>query len=280
MTGGRGFIGLRVVARLRDLGVSVDAPTRAEWDVAAGPFSRDDATAVIHLAGQTFVPASWNEPAAFYRTNALGTINVLEHARRCGARMVNLAGFAYGATKVLPTPETEPLNPENPYAFSKAAAEASCNFYRQFYGLPVTTLRLFNTYGPGQAGRMLIPVIIDQALDATLPTISVADANIRRDFVHVDDVAAAIVATALSTAPLASVYNVGSGESHSVADIVAIVNAASGVAKPLVDRGERRPKEIPDTTADIAAIRRDLGWSPTIEFREGLHRLIRERLAL
>lgn len=280
VTGGHGFIGRRVVERLRASGFPVDAPTRFEWDVAGGSFSRNDADVVIHLAGRTFVPVSWSEPAAFYQTNAMGTVNVLEHCRRCGARLVNLAGFAYGAASVLPTPESEPLKPENPYALSKVAAEEACHFYRQSFGLSVITLRVFNVYGPGQSQRMLIPSIIDQVLDPGCAAISVADSSVRRDLVHVDDVVAAIVAAALRTAPSAAAYNVGSGRSHSVGEIVEMANAAAGTQKPLVDRGERRPNEIPDTAADIGAIHRDFGWQPTITLRDGLRRLIAERLAL
>lgn len=269
VTGGSGFIGRRLVELLQEQGADVSAPGRDTLDVSAGIFPNVSADWVVHLAGRTFVPASWNDPADFYRVNASGTVNVLEYCRKMQAKLIYVSGYCYGIPETLPIAETAPLKPNNPYAFSKSAAEEACRFFFECFQTPVTIVRPFNIYGPGQSSHFLIPRLIEQAIDPDAEAIVVEDDTPRRDYVHLDDVAGAIVSLLRNPKP-GTTFNVGSGESNSVADVAAMVCRAAGVEKPLVSRGNRRVNDIPDVVADIAAIRNAVGWSPAIPLLEGL----------
>jgi len=269
VTGGGGFIGRRLVELLREQGAEVAAPGRETLDVSGGIFPDMSADWVVHLAGRTFVPDSWNEPADFYRVNASGTVNVLEYCRRVQAKLIHVSGYCYGIPEALPITEAAPLKPNNPYAFSKTAAEDACRFFVECFQTPVTIVRPFNIYGPGQASHFLIPRLVEQAIDPAADAIVVEDDTPRRDYVHLDDVAGAIASLIRDPRPGAT-FNVGSGVSCSVADLAGMVCRAAGVKKPLVSRGNRRVNDIPDVVADISAIRNAVGWSPAIPLLEGL----------
>lgn len=277
VTGASGFVGARLVKALRAEGRDVLVPAREALDVAADRFPEVRVDQVIHLAARTFVPDSWREPEAFYRVNAQGTVNVLGYCRRIDAPLVFVSAYCYGTPSSLPIAESAPLRPNNPYALSKCAAEKACRFYAEHFDTRVTILRPFNLYGPGQASHFLVPRIVDQALDDSHSQIVVEDDTPRRDYVHVDDLVAAIRLICAASGPPA-IYNVGSGASHSVAEIADIVLSIAGVDKPVVSRGNRRPNEIADVVADISAIRR-LGWSPAIRLADGLADAIARRRA-
>ncbi|PDT58065.1 glucose 4-epimerase [Bradyrhizobium diazoefficiens] len=273
VTGGSGFVGRRLVAFLRGEGAEVHAPERNLLDVAAGSFPDLAVDWVIHLAGRTFVPASWSEPADFYRVNALGTVNVLEYCRRTQAKLIHVSGYCYGIPESLPISETAPLKPNNPYAFSKGAAEEACRFFSECLQTAVMIVRPFNIYGPGQSANFLIPHIVEQAIDPAAAAIVVEDSTPRRDYVHLDDVIGAI--ESLRRSPkLGGTFNIGSGESYSVAEVAEMVRSAANVSKPFVSRGNRRVNDIPDVIADITAIRDAAGWSPSITLRDGLRDVV------
>jgi len=276
VTGAGGFVGRCLVRALREEGVDVSAPGRDTLDVVLGVFPDWQVDQVVHLAARTFVPESWLDPTGFYRVNAQGTLNVLDFCRRMGARLVHVSAYCYGKPSVLPISESAPLRPNNPYALSKAAAEAACRFFSEYYETALTILRPFNLYGPGQPPQFLIPHIVDQALDPAVAEIVVEDDAPRRDYVYLDDFVAAICAVCASPT-LGSVYNVGSGKSHSVAEIANLIRQIAGVNKPVMSQGNRRPSEILDVVADITAIRRDLGWSPSVGLLQGLKNVVAER---
>jgi nucleoside-diphosphate-sugar epimerase len=269
VTGGSGFVGRRLVRFLRDEGAEIFAPGRDILDVSAGSFPDVSVDWVIHLAGRTYVPASWSEPADFYRANALGTINVLEYCRRTQAKLIYVSGYCYGVPETLPISETAPLRPNNPYAFSKSAAEKACRFFFEFLQTSVMIVRPFNIYGPGQAASFLIPHIVEQVIDPAVDAIVVEDGAPRRDYVHLDDVVGAIESLRRKPKPGAT-FNVGSGQSHSVAELAELVCKAADVKKPFVSRDKRRVNEIPDVIADITAIRDATGWLPSISLLDGL----------
>ncbi|MCA1393359.1 NAD-dependent epimerase/dehydratase family protein [Bradyrhizobium sp. IC3123] len=273
VTGGSGFVGRSLVRFLKDAGVDVLAPGREILDVAAGSFPDVSVDWVIHLAGRTYVPASWSEPADFYRVNALGTVNVLEYCRRTQAKLIHVSGYCYGIPESLPISETAPLKPNNPYALSKCAAEEACRFFFECLQMPVMIVRPFNIYGPGQSASFLIPHIVEQAIDPDVAAIVVEDDTPRRDYVHLDDVIGAI--ESLRRSPkLGGTFNIGSGESYSVAEVAEMVRSAANVSKPFVSRGNRRVNDIPDVIADITAIRDAAGWSPSITLRDGLRDVV------
>lgn len=273
VTGGSGFVGRRLVRLLKEVGADVLAPGRDGLDVSAGLFPDVSADWVIHLAGRTFVPASWIDPADFYRVNTLGTINVLEYCRRTRAKLIYASGFCYGVPEKLPIAETAPLSPNNPYAFSKKAAEEACRFFFEFLQTPVMTVRPFNIYGPGQPTNFLVAHIVEQVIDPAVDAIVVEDGAPRRDYVHVDDVIGAIESLRRNPQPGAT-FNVGSGQSCSVAELAELVCRAADVKKPFVSRDNRRVNEIPDVIADIAAIRDATGWSPSICLLDGLRDMV------
>ena len=273
VTGGSGFVGRRLVQLLRDEGVEVFSPGRDVLEVSAGIFPDVSADWVIHLAGRTYVPASWNEPADFYRVNALGTVNVLEYCRRTQARLVYVSGYCYGIPERLPIPETAPLKANNPYAASKKAAEEACRFFSEWLQTSVMIVRPFNIYGPGQPANFLIPRIVEQAIDPAADAIVVEDDTPKRDFVHLDDVIGAIVSLCRNPRPGAT-FNVGSGESCSVAEVAELVCRAADTKKPVVSRGNRRLNDMPDVIADITAIRDATGWSPSISLQDGLRDVV------
>ncbi|MBB4361492.1 nucleoside-diphosphate-sugar epimerase [Bradyrhizobium sp. CIR18] len=273
VTGGSGFVGRRLVRFLKDADVDVLAPGRDILNVAAGSFPDVSVDWVIHLAGRTYVPASWSEPADFYRVNALGTVNVLEYCRRTHAKLIHVSGYCYGIPESLPLSETAPLKPNNPYALSKCAAEEACRFFFECLQMPVMIVRPFNIYGPGQSASFLIPRIVEQAIDPDVAAIVVEDETPRRDYVHLDDVIGAI--ESLRRSPkLGGTFNIGSGESYSVAEVAEMVRSAANVSKPFVSRGNRRVNDIPDVIADITAIRDAAGWSPSITLRDGLRDVV------
>jgi nucleoside-diphosphate-sugar epimerase len=275
VTGGSGFLGRAVVARLSALGASFVAPTTAEWNLlsdSAAPAAAVDH--VIHLAGRTSVVQSWDDPAGHYAINAGATVRVLDLCRRNGWSITYISSYVYGIPDRLPIPETAPLRPNNPYAFSKVAGEDACRFFHRTYDVPVTVLRPFNFYGNGQSTAFLIPKIVEQVIDPRNEIIEVADLAPRRDFVHVDDVVSAIISTAGH--PGYSVFNVGAGRSYSVAEVIEAALAAANRKKPFRGLAETRHNEIPDVRADISAIAARVGWRPTIELNEGLSRMIRE----
>ena len=273
VTGGSGFVGRRLVRLLRERGCEVHAPERGVLDVSAGPLPDLAVDSVIHLAGRTFVPASWNEPADFYRINVQGTVNVLDFCRRTQARLIYVSGYGYGIPDSLPIPETAPLKPNNPYAFSKSAAEQACRFFFECLQTQVTVVRPFNIYGPGQSANFLIPRILDQATDPAVESIVVEDDEPKRDYVHLDDVIGAIDSLRKNPKPGAT-FNIGSGESFSVAEVGKLACEAAGVSKPVVSRGNRRLNDIPDVIADISAIRDAVGWRPSIGFLNGLRGMV------
>ncbi|MBM3567503.1 MAG: NAD-dependent epimerase/dehydratase family protein [Alphaproteobacteria bacterium] len=273
VSGGGGYIGRALVGRLKEAGHQVTAPDRRQWDIARDPVPSGRFDRVFHLASRVGVKASWEEPGSYLENNLIGTIRILEACRRTGMPLTLVSGYAYGRPDRLPIDENCGLAPNNPYALSKAMAEEAATFYGRHLNVAVVALRVFNVYGPGQSRDYVIPEIMAQIMDPTVATVVVADLAPRRDYVHLDDVIEAIVATCAARSGIA-VYNVGSGRSYSVADVIEVAMAATGVRKPYRDRGEVRRQEIDEVRADISAIERDLGWRPRIGLAEGLGSMV------
>jgi nucleoside-diphosphate-sugar epimerase len=268
VTGAGGFIGSHLVPALRAAGHEVIAKDQRDGDVvsevtwAAWPAT----DVVVHLAARLSVPDSWGGATEFLRVNLLGTVAALGYCEQHQARLVFMSSYLYGNPTALPIAETAPLVATNPYALSKLLAEQACRFYAA-RGVEVTILRPFNVYGPGQAEDFVIPWIIRQARAGDV--IGVKDLEPKRDYVYVADVVRAIVLAAGSRAQFA-VLNVGSGVSHSVAEVVAMIQNTMGTALPVVSSGARRPDEIMDTVADLGEAQRQLGWTPQWALSQGL----------
>jgi nucleoside-diphosphate-sugar epimerase len=225
---------------------------------------------VFHLAAKTYVPESWQSPPDFYAVNVLGTAMVMEFCRRQGASVTLCSSYVYGRPVKLPVSEDHPLSPFNPYSHSKILAEELARYYETAFGVPLTIVRPFNLYGPGQAPGFLIPTLLQQAISADHPEISVADDRPRRDFLFISDFVELL--SRLAASPRSGTFNAGSGASTSIRELVSAINSLLETPKRLVCRGDPRPDEVFDMFADVSRADHCLGWRPKTGLLEGLRR--------
>lgn len=307
VTGADGFIGSHVVEALLARGHDVramvlynsfnswgwldefDDATRRDLDVFAGdvrdPHGVDVAVSgcdvVLHLAALVAIPYSYHSPDTYVDVNVKGTLNVLQAARRHGTRRVvhTSTSEVYGTAQYVPIDERHPLHPQSPYAASKVGADQMALAFHAAFGTPVGVIRPFNTYGPRQSARAVIPTIITQIaagrpvrLGALRPT---------RDFTYVTDTAAGFVAAAESDAIVGTTTNLGSGFEISVGDTAALIAEVMGARLALEHDDERvRPaaSEVERLHASIDKARAELHWRPSLEgrdgFRTGLERTV------
>lgn len=278
ITGYNGFIGSHLVKELSntahelilaDLSNGIDI---CQWDQMKDISNLD---AVIHLANLSFVPASYQEPKRFYETNYLSTLNMLELCRLNKAKLIYFSSYMYGHPQYQPIDENHPMQAYNPYSQTKLICEKLCEGYNRDFGVEITIFRPFNIYGNGQHPDFLIPSIIKQAKEGS---ITIKDDRPKRDYIHVEDVVRAVLAAIKNWNKSASidVFNIGSGVSHSVNEIVKMVQE---IAENPIDyhcTHETRPNEVMDTIADISKIQQTLDWAPEISLRRGLEKLMKE----
>ena len=192
VTGATGFLGRHVVRDLLRRGFKVEAKSRADGDVCdVETWKKFPATdCVIHLAGSTFVPDSWDDPSKFLQNNTLGTSLALDFCRNHKAKFVFFSTYMYSREAVMPVSEDSKLRPSNPYSLSKFFGENLCKFYSEHFGVKAVIFRPFNVYGLGQSEKFLIPSIIRQARLSDV--IEVQDTKPSRDYVYVEDLLAAL----------------------------------------------------------------------------------------
>ena len=290
VTGGCGFIGSHLVERLTADGHEVVAldnlatgrrenlaqlprdarVTVVELDVADHEAIRPWFTSVdvvFHLAGLADIVPSIVRPLAYHQANVDGTVSVLEAVRAAGVRRLVYAASSscYGIPDVYPTPETAPIRPQYPYAWTKWVGEQAVLHWSTVYGFSTVSLRLFNVYGPrsrtsGAYGAVFGVFLAQRANRAPLTV--VGDGTQTRDFVFVSDVVEAFI-QASAAEVRQEVFNVGSGAPRSVKRLAELIG---GPVTPL----PKRPGEPDVTHADIAKIRRLLGWAPKVGFEEGV----------
>ena len=290
MTGAAGFIGSHtvdaLVARGDDVIAVDDLSGGSERNLnAAARFERLDVRApeaaalirrerpqgIVHLAAQVSVSRSVREPVFDAEVNVLGSLNVIGAAVDSGARVVfaSTGGALYGDTGVLPTPEDHPTWPVSPYGISKLAVEHYLHGFAEQRGLSYAALRYANVYGPRQDphGEAGVVAIFSRALvEGRQPHIHGPGTD-TRDYVHVRDVVAANLA-ALDDGRRAH-YNVGTGVQTDVNTLLAHLAAALEIeARP--EHGAPRPGDLRASALDSAKIRRELGWEPRVDVREGL----------
>ena len=292
VTGGAGFIGSNLVRRLvaeqhvvtvlddlssgfrRNLapfpGVRfVEGDIRVEADVRS---AIEGVEVVFHLAASVGNRRSIDDPLRDAEVNVLGTLRVLEAARWAGVRKVVASSSAgiFGELKTLPIREDHPIEPDSPYGASKLCCEKECLAYAKLFGLEAVCLRYFNVYGPNQrfdAYGNVIPIFVFQMLRGEPLTIF-GDGEQTRDFVNVRDVVQANLLAA-GARGVSGAFNIGSGTSVTVNDLVLRLRAASGL-DPLVRHGPPRSGDVRDSLADVAAARAALGFAPGVTLEEGL----------
>mgnify|MGYP003381377313 FL=1 len=226
---------------------------------------------VFHLAGLADIVPSIERPDQYFSTNVTGTFNVLECARKSGAKrfLYAASSSSYGIPATFPTPESAPIQPKYPYALTKYMGEELVLHWAALYGLPAISLRLFNVYGPRSrtsgAYGAVFGVFLAQKLNGR-PFTVVGDGSQTRDFTYVTDVAAAFLCAAKSEIT-GEALNVGSGRHVSINRLVELLGGE-------VEYIPRRPGEPDCTFGDITKIRRLLGWQARVSFEEGVSRMV------
>lgn len=302
VTGAGGFIGSHVVERLTQLGARTralihynsagswgwldESPVRDDIEVVLGDVcdpesvraAVDGIDTVFHLAALIAIPYSYRAPGSYVRTNVEGTLNVLQAARERGvARVVHTStSEVYGTALRVPMDEEHPLQAQSPYAASKIGGDKIAEAFACSYGLPVCTIRPFNTYGPRQSARAIIPTIVSQTL--TGASIRLGNLGPTRDFTFVDDTVEAFLRAADTPEAAGRVINVGAGREISVDELARAILDVVGRDVPIVPALERqRPSrsEVLRLCADSSRARAVLGWEPQTPLREGLTRTIK-----
>ncbi|MDF9814080.1 SDR family NAD(P)-dependent oxidoreductase [Streptomyces sp. SPB162] len=306
VTGAEGFIGSHLVEALVASGHRVramaqynsfssfgwletlDAETMSQVDVVLGDV-RDPGSvrelvegveAVYHLAALIAIPYSYRAPHSYVDTNVTGTLNVLEAVRHLEIpRLVHTStSETYGTAQTVPISEDHPINTQSPYAASKAGGDRLADSYFASFGTPVVTLRPFNTFGPRQSMRAVIPTVIGQVA-AGERTITLGDLRPTRDFSYVRDTARAFLA--VGTAPAGSVvgrtFNAGTGGEISVGDLVQLIGKLMETELDVVEDEQRiRPagSEVMRLVCDATRLRDATGWAPDHSLEQGLEATI------
>jgi len=269
VTGATGFLGRHVVRDLLRRGFKVEAKSRADGDVCdAETWKKFPATdCVIHLAGSTFVPDSWDDPSKFLQNNMSGTSLALDFCRNHEAKFVFFSTYMYSREAVMPVSEDSKLRPSNPYSLSKFFGENICRFYSEHFGVKVVIFRPFNVYGLGQSEKFLIPSIIRQARLSDV--IEVQDTKPSRDYVYVEDLLAALNC-AITTDIELEVMNIGTGRSYSVLELIETLGIVSNRKFKIRSAMIERQSEIMHTQADNSRAREILNWEPEWSLISGL----------
>lgn len=304
LTGGAGFIGSHLTRRLFGRGDRVTVlddfndyydPARKRANVA--PFTqRDDYRlvegdirdtelvdslfadggfdSVIHLAARAGVRPSLRQPILYEDVNCIGTLRLLEAARRHGPQtfVFGSSSSVYGINRKVPFAEDDRVDlPISPYATTKRAGELLCFNYHHLYDLKVSCLRFFTVYGPAQRPEMAIHKFTDLlARDEPIPLYG--DGGSRRDYTYIDDIVDGIEA-ALDLAPDFEIFNLGGAETTALADLVRWLAEELAVT-PRIEYLPDQPGDVPITYADVSKAARMLGYSPKVPIREGLERFV------
>jgi NAD dependent epimerase/dehydratase len=301
VTGAGGFIGSHLVERLVELGASVRAlihynalgswgwldysPHRERIEVIMGDLTDRDLVfqaarnveIVFHLGALIAIPYSYQAPSSYVRTNIEGTLNILLAARDLKvARLVHTStSEVYGTARYVPIDENHPLQGQSPYSATKIAADKLAEAFHCSYGVPVVIVRPFNTYGPRQSTRAVIPTIISQCLNGD--TIRLGHLHPTRDLNYVSDTVEGFLRAATADNVLGQTINLGSGREISIGNLALLIARLLGKQVQIItDERRRRPEksEVERLLADNSKAKRLLGWEPRVSLEEGLLRTI------
>jgi NAD dependent epimerase/dehydratase len=302
VTGADGFIGSHLVEMLVDHGVRVRALAqynsfnnwgwldhvrgRDRIEVVCGDI-RDPQFArgliagmeiVFHLAALIAIPYSYVAPDSYVATNVTGTLNLLQAARETGvAQFLHTStSEVYGTARYVPIDENHPLQAQSPYSATKIAADAIAYSFFAAFGLPVTIVRPFNTYGARQSARAVIPTAVTQILSGR-DGLRLGSLHPTRDFTHVEDTCRGFIALAGCQAAISETVNVGSNQEISVGDTVALIQEILGTSVEIrADQDRVRPQrsEVERLWCDNSKMLALTDWRPQVSLREGLTRTI------
>jgi dTDP-glucose 4,6-dehydratase len=304
VTGAGGFIGSHLVEELVARGSSVRAmvvynsrgdrgalewidPARlTEVDVQAGDVRDRDAVAqlveatdvVFHLAALISIPYSYTNPRSFLETNVMGTLNVAQACREASVtRLVHTStSEVYGSAQQIPINEDHPLVGQSPYAASKIAADQLVTSFHRSFALPASVLRPFNTYGPRQSARAVLPTIVSQALAGSI--VRLGSLEPRRDLTYVADTVTGFLAIAEEPRTVGETLQLGTGQDVSIRDLVEEVANVLGRELEVVSEDQRRRPPDSDVMRLVSSpkrMRELTGWAPAVPLRDGIARLAR-----
>ena len=297
VTGAGGFIGSHLTEGLVRAGARVRAmvhynalgswgwldhsPLRSEFEVFAGDVcDRDsvrraaqDVEIIFHLAALIAIPYSYHAPASYVRTNVEGTLNVLQCARDLGVERVvhTSTSEVYGTAREVPIPETHPLQGQSPYSASKIGADKMAEAFHLSFDLPVVIVRPFNTFGPRQSARAVIPTIIIQCLKGE--RIKLGNLHPTRDLNYVSNTVDGFLLAASKTEAVGRTMNFGSGREISIGDLAQMIAGLFDRRIEIESDQERiRPEgsEVERLLADNSLAEALLGWKPKVGLEEGL----------
>lgn len=301
VTGAGGFIGSHLAERLLELGADVrslvhynalgswgwldTSPHRERLDVVAGDLMDRDIVGsavrgcdtVFHLAALIAIPYSYHAPASYVRTNVEGTLNVLQACRDASVERVvhTSTSEVYGTARRVPIDEEHPLQGQSPYSASKIGADKIAESFHLSFGLPVVTVRPFNTFGPRQSARAVIPTIITQCLTGNI--VRLGSLHPTRDLNYVSSTVEGFVAAAASPAAVGHTINLGSGREISIGDLARLIVSLTGSkAEVHADETRVRPgnSEVERLLADNGLAARLLGWKPEVTLEDGLRKTV------
>jgi UDP-glucose 4-epimerase len=288
ITGSSGFLGSFLFERLvrgnEVFGLDLKPSPYANivGDVRDYPLVKkvvDKVEAVIHCAAQASVSKSIEDPLFDAKSNVIGTLNLLEAARRSGhlKRLVYISSAAvYGLPLYVPIDEDHPKRPLSPYGVSKLSGELYARIFHELYGVPTVCIRLFNVYGKGQDPNSPYSGVISKFLERIrkgMPLVIYGDGEQTRDFIHVHDVGDMIISSIEGNEAIGEVFNCGTGKEVSIKELAKKMLSLSG--KDLeVKHLDARPGDIKRSCADMRKAEKVLGFKPKISLEEGLRRLL------
>lgn len=301
VTGAGGFIGSHLVERLVELGAETRAlvhynsngswgwldqsPHKDNVQVFAGDVRDPDSLrqaiegveVIFHLAALIAIPYSYHAPLSYVRTNVEGTLNILQSAIRHDVGLVvhTSTSEVYGTARKIPIDEGHQLQGQSPYSASKIGADKLAEAFHLSFGLPVVTIRPFNTYGPRQSARAVIPTIVSQVFGAS--AIRLGNLQPTRDLNYVSDTVAGFVQAAESPAAVGETINLGTGREISIGELAGMIVRITGKDLPIITESERvRPErsEVERLCADNTKARELLAWQPAFTLEAGLARTI------
>ncbi len=301
VTGAGGFIGSHLAERLCTEGASVRALVHynalgsrgwldhsaqsGDMEIVAGDVADADSVRqvvkdidiVLHLAALIAIPYSYVAPASYVRTNINGTLNILQTAREAGVERVvhTSTSEVYGTALQVPISEEHPLQGQSPYSASKIGADKIAESYFCSFEVPVVTVRPFNTFGPRQSARAVIPTIITQCLSGK--KVKLGSLSPTRDMNFVDNTVTGFMLAALTPKAIGRTINLGSGREISINDLAQLIAELTGAEIELESDDCRiRPgkSEVERLLADSRLATDLLGWNPEVSLEEGLERTI------